>query len=285
MLIAASPPSTTTWPCRATASTAAAIAAAERAAVAEIRSKVARAATGAAATLIAENHNAEAEQFRRRSLLGFLGITLAMLGLAGGYFRLQVLQHEEYQTRSEANRIKPRPIVPARGLIYDRHGRLLADNVPVLIAHFAAADLRCIFANRAYASTWGWDVDSIVGRTVAEVIGAEAYREIEPHIRRVVQGETVTYERTLPAGDGSAKALGRIGAGVSQQVATVAEPLKLQGYQLADELSRAFAGAAPSGFQAQPILVTTELLRLTGTRGVDASLGFEAAYGAIWSGK
>lgn len=38
------------------------IAAAERAAIAEIRSKVARAATGAAASLIAENHNAEADQ-------------------------------------------------------------------------------------------------------------------------------------------------------------------------------------------------------------------------------
>jgi penicillin-binding protein 2 len=77
-----------------------------------------------------KNLHAEAEQFRRRALLGFLGITVAVFGLAGGYFRLQVLQHEEYQTRSEANRIKPRPIVPARGLIYDRNGRLLADNVP-----------------------------------------------------------------------------------------------------------------------------------------------------------
>ena len=38
------------------------IAAAERAAIAEIRSKVALAATGAAATLIAENHNAEADK-------------------------------------------------------------------------------------------------------------------------------------------------------------------------------------------------------------------------------
>lgn len=77
-----------------------------------------------------KNLHAEAEQFRRRAMIGFLGIAVAMLGLAAGYFRLQVLQHEEYQTRSEANRIKPRPIVPARGLIYDRNGRLLADNVP-----------------------------------------------------------------------------------------------------------------------------------------------------------
>jgi penicillin-binding protein 2 len=77
-----------------------------------------------------KNLHAEAEQFRRRAVLGFLGIAVAVIGLAAGYFRLQVLQHEEYQTRSEANRIKPRPIVPARGLIYDRNGRLLADNVP-----------------------------------------------------------------------------------------------------------------------------------------------------------
>jgi penicillin-binding protein 2 len=77
-----------------------------------------------------KNLNAEAEQFRRRALVGFLGIAIAVLGLSFGYFRLQVLQHEEYETRSQANRIKPRPIVPARGLIYDRNGRLLADNVP-----------------------------------------------------------------------------------------------------------------------------------------------------------
>jgi len=77
-----------------------------------------------------KNNIAESEQFRRRSFVGFLCIGLAMSGLAFGYFRLQVLQHQEYQLRSDANRIKPRPIVPARGLIYDRTGKLLADNVP-----------------------------------------------------------------------------------------------------------------------------------------------------------
>ena len=77
-----------------------------------------------------KNPHAEAEQFRRRAVEGFLGIALALCGLAFGYFRLQVLQHQEYSTRSEANRIKARPIVPARGLIYDRNGKLLADNVP-----------------------------------------------------------------------------------------------------------------------------------------------------------
>lgn len=91
--------------------------------------------------------------------------------------------------------------------------------------------------------------------------------------------------RNVSAGDGSNKALGRIGAGVSQQIATVAEPLKLHGYQLADELNRAFAGAPPSGFQSQPILVTTEVLRVTGMPGLDSTLTFEAAYAAIWKRK
>src|SRR5690606_8218234 len=55
---------------------------------------------------------------------------LALGGLAGWYFRLQVVQHDDFARQSEANRIKPRPVVPARGLMYDRKGRLLADNVP-----------------------------------------------------------------------------------------------------------------------------------------------------------
>lgn len=77
-----------------------------------------------------KNPHAEADQFQRRAVIGFIGIALAVAGLSIGYFRLQVLQHEEYRTRSEANRIKPRPVVPARGLIFDRNGKLLADNVP-----------------------------------------------------------------------------------------------------------------------------------------------------------
>ena len=77
-----------------------------------------------------KNHNLEAELFRRRALVGFLGVLLALGGLAAWYFRLQVVHHDDYARQSEANRIKPRPVVPARGLIYDRKGRLLADNVP-----------------------------------------------------------------------------------------------------------------------------------------------------------
>lgn len=77
-----------------------------------------------------QDSEAELTRFRVRAALGFLVVLLSLGGLAAWYFRLQVLDYAEYATRSEANRIKPRPVVPGRGLIFDRNGRLLADNVP-----------------------------------------------------------------------------------------------------------------------------------------------------------
>lgn len=88
----------------------------------------------------------------------------------------------------------------------------------------------------------------------------------------------------VSAGDGSALALSRIAAGRSQQAATVAEPLRCQGWQLADELNRAFAGARPSGYVGSPVLVTTDLLKGRSPEALEAGLGFEAAYRRIWQG-
>ena len=56
-----------------------------------------------------------------------------MLGLClllSRFVFLQVMHHDEFVTRAQNNRVKPRAIPPARGLIYDRNGVLLADNVP-----------------------------------------------------------------------------------------------------------------------------------------------------------
>ena len=75
-----------------------------------------------------KNLHAEAALFRGRALAGFLIIAAALLFLAGWYFRLQVIHNADYRNQAERNRIKPRPIVPARGLIFDRAGRMLADN-------------------------------------------------------------------------------------------------------------------------------------------------------------
>ena len=73
---------------------------------------------------------AEAAQFRVRAAIGFVVVVLSLVGLGGWYFKLQVIDHTDYATRSEANRVKLRPVLPGRGLILDRNGRVLADNVP-----------------------------------------------------------------------------------------------------------------------------------------------------------
>ncbi|HBK54806.1 MAG TPA: penicillin-binding protein 2 [Xanthomonadales bacterium] len=77
-----------------------------------------------------KNPRMEAFVFRRRAALAFVAALLATVMLATGYARLQAVEHEQYRTRSESNRIKARPILPERGLILDRNGELLADNRP-----------------------------------------------------------------------------------------------------------------------------------------------------------
>ncbi|MBX3726915.1 MAG: penicillin-binding protein 2 [Xanthomonadales bacterium] len=72
----------------------------------------------------------EGSQFRARLLQAAVLLLLALAALVARYAWLQLSRHEEYVTRSESNRIKLRPVAPARGLVYDRNGVLLADNRP-----------------------------------------------------------------------------------------------------------------------------------------------------------
>ncbi|GAA4892144.1 penicillin-binding protein 2 [Ferrimonas pelagia] len=77
------------------------------------------------------DHAAEAALFTRRAIVGFLFV-IALVGLLlTNLYNIQVNDHAAYQTRSNDNRIRLIPVAPNRGLIYDRHGKLLADNRPV----------------------------------------------------------------------------------------------------------------------------------------------------------
>lgn len=48
--------------------------------------------------------------------------------LAGGLWRLQVVNAEGYRSQAEQNRVRKVPIMAPRGKIFDREGRLLVDN-------------------------------------------------------------------------------------------------------------------------------------------------------------
>jgi penicillin-binding protein 2 len=54
----------------------------------------------------------------------------AMLIMLAAFFRVQILGHGKYQLQSETNRLRPIPLLAPRGIITDRNGRVLAENVP-----------------------------------------------------------------------------------------------------------------------------------------------------------
>ncbi len=66
----------------------------------------------------------------QRSLIA-VGIVAAIaLVLAGRAFWLQVAQHQHYLELSQGNRARIEPLPPNRGIIYDRAGRVIAENTP-----------------------------------------------------------------------------------------------------------------------------------------------------------
>ena len=91
------------------------------------------------------------------------------------------------------------------------------------------------------------------------------------------------YPRAVSAGDGSQSAFQRIRAG-EHQVGTVAEPLRLHGWQEVDELNRAFSGAPPSGYVAPPhLFIHSNVDKDGGAKDIyDPQNGYDKVYRGIW---
>lgn len=73
--------------------------------------------------------------FRDRVYIAMTFIALIFCLLMVRLFYLQILQHDVYTTLSDQNRIAVLPLPPNRGLIYDRNGVLLANNIPTFSIH------------------------------------------------------------------------------------------------------------------------------------------------------
>jgi ribose transport system substrate-binding protein len=88
---------------------------------------------------------------------------------------------------------------------------------------------------------------------------------------------------SISAGDGSRAAYNRINQD-EFQMATVPEPLYLQGWQIVDELNRSFHHLRPSGYSAPVHLVTRDnVADLIGKADVyDPKNNYRAAYLNIW---
>lgn len=64
----------------------------------------------------------------RRLVLVTIMMVLALTGVLARFAQLQLQGHDAYAARAENNRVRLQAIAPNRGLIVDRHGRVLAEN-------------------------------------------------------------------------------------------------------------------------------------------------------------
>lgn len=74
------------------------------------------------------NVDVDIARFRTRVLVSGLAVLVALGLLASRMVYLQVVRHEDLQAQAESNRTAVLPIVPNRGQILDRFGRVLATN-------------------------------------------------------------------------------------------------------------------------------------------------------------
>lgn len=75
-----------------------------------------------------KDQNQEVQLFVGRATTLFVVVVLSLGLLALRLLELQLWNHDTYKSRSDDNRIRVQTLAPPRGMIFDRHGRLLADN-------------------------------------------------------------------------------------------------------------------------------------------------------------
>ena len=88
-------------------------------------------------------------RLRERADTARLVLIAAFAVLAAAFFRTQVVQHSKFQLKAETNRLRPIPLTPPRGTIFDRNGKVIAENVPgysVKLIASSADSLRAVLA-------------------------------------------------------------------------------------------------------------------------------------------
>jgi penicillin-binding protein 2 len=99
--------------------------------------------------LTLKDHFLEYRLFTTRVIILLVLCGMILLALFSRLFYLQVIAHEHFTTLSEDNRVKLQAIAPNRGLIYDRNGILLANNLPSFRLEITAEQVKDMSATLA----------------------------------------------------------------------------------------------------------------------------------------
>jgi len=78
-----------------------------------------------------KNHFRESRLINDRLIFMALLVAVLFIVVMARLAILQIVEHEHFSTLSDNNRVDIEPIAPQRGLIYDRNGVLLAENISV----------------------------------------------------------------------------------------------------------------------------------------------------------
>ncbi|MDH5649493.1 MAG: penicillin-binding protein 2, partial [Gammaproteobacteria bacterium] len=78
-----------------------------------------------------KDHFRETRVFNTRLIITAVGIVVLCVLLTIRLVYLQIINHKQYVTMSQSNRINPIPISPVRGFILDKNGVVLAQNYSV----------------------------------------------------------------------------------------------------------------------------------------------------------
>ncbi|MBK9131591.1 MAG: penicillin-binding protein 2 [Gammaproteobacteria bacterium] len=80
--------------------------------------------------LTIKDHIRESRLFNERAAIALFIVAILLSVSIARLVYLQILSHEHFSTLSDENRISLIPVPPTRGLIYDRNGVALAQNLP-----------------------------------------------------------------------------------------------------------------------------------------------------------
>ena len=79
--------------------------------------------------------NVSDPEVARRARIAVLGLATLFGILCIAFFRIQVLESNTYDLRSDSNRLRPFPIEASRGTVFDRNGRVVAGSAPGYSVH------------------------------------------------------------------------------------------------------------------------------------------------------
>jgi penicillin-binding protein 2 len=135
-----------------------------------------------------EQRGPDARRLAPRFVVFGVAIVLAVTGLGLRLFQLQVAQGAYYETLAERQLTADRPIPVSRGLVFDRKGRQLVENVPTFVMRILPADLP--FTERPDVAERISRLTDIPARKVIERLDAHTGSQFE--LVRITDVETKT---------------------------------------------------------------------------------------------